>query len=132
MSKQGYFVMDDERNVIQLLPDGGPIKGGPDGSINQKNQVIGMLGIRSSHDPSSFIRTHGGFVLDHGVELEAFHLDSDKISVRHGALEQSNVSNTGEMVNLISVSRAFQLNQQVIRGKDELLGKAIQTLGGRF
>jgi flagellar basal body rod protein FlgG len=34
-------------------------------------------------------------------------------------------------VDLIHVSRAFQLNQQVIRGRDDLIGKAIQSLGGR-
>ena len=71
-------------------------------------------------------------MVDPKVSVDPYHLDSDKITIRHGALEQSNVSNTSEMVNMISVSRAFQLNQQVIRGKDELLGKAIQTLGGRF
>ncbi len=59
-------------------------------------------------------------------------MNPDEVAVRHAALEQSNVSNTREMVDLISVSRAFQLNQQVIRGKDELLGQAIQTLGGRL
>ncbi len=132
VSKQGYFVMDDERNPLQLIPDGGTITGKPDGSIYQKGQLVGMIGVRSSSDPNSLLRTHGGFLLNQGVELEAYHLNPDKVSIRHGAIEQSNVSNTTEMVNLISVSRAFQINQQVIRGKDELLGKAIQTLGGRI
>ena len=65
------------------------------------------------------------------TKAEAFHMEPDQIAIRHAALEQSNVSNTTEMVNLINVSRAFQINQQVIRGKDELLDRAIQTLGGR-
>jgi len=132
VSKQGYFVMDDERNVIQLLPDGGDIKGMPNGSISQGNQEIAIIGVRSVGDPNQMVRTHGGFAINPEVTGEALAVDPDRVSIRHAALEQSNVSNTSEMVNLISVSRAFQLNQQVIRGKDELLGRAIQTLGGRI
>jgi len=132
VSKQGYHVLDDERGIIQLLPDGGEVKGMPDGSISQKGQQVAIIGVRNVDDPAQMVRTHGGFVVDPKASVDPYHLDSDKITIRHGALEQSNVSNTSEMVNMISVSRAFQLNQQVIRGKDELLGKAIQTLGGRF
>ena len=50
--------------------------------------------------------------------------------VRHGALEQSNISATTEMIDLISVSRSHQINQRVIQNHDEILGKAIQQLGG--
>lgn len=132
VSKQGYFVMDDERNVIQLLPDGGEIAGMPDGSISQGNQEIAIIGVRSVGDPNQMVRTHGGFAINPEVTGEATAVDPDRVSIRHAALEQSNVSNTTEMVNLISVSRAFQLNQQMIRNKDELLGRAIQTLGGRI
>lgn len=132
VSKQGYHVLDDERAIIQMLPDGGEIKGMPDGSISQNEQQIAMIGVRNVGDPNQMVRTHGGFVVDTKVSGEPYHLDPEKISIRHGALEMSNVSNTTEMVNMISVSRAFQLNQQVIRGKDELLGRAIQTLGGRI
>jgi len=131
VSKQGYHVMDDERNVIQLLPDGGKIKSDRHGAISQGGQQIANLGVRDPGDPSHLVRTHGGFLLNPNVKADAFHMESDQIAIRHAALEQSNVSNTTEMVNLINVSRAFQINQQVIRGKDELLDRAIQTLGGR-
>lgn len=132
VSKQGFHVMDDERNTIRLLPDGGEIRGMPDGSISQRGQQIAMIGVRDVGDSGRLIRTHGGFVIDPSTPGEAYHLDREEVSIRHAALEQSNVTNTSEMVDLISVSRAFQLNQQVIRGKDELLGRAIQTLGGRI
>ena len=131
ISKQGYHVMDDERNVIQLLPDGGKIKSDRHGSIDQNGQQIASLGVRNPADSSQLVRTHGGFLINPNSKLDAFHLEPDQIAIRHAALEQSNVSNTTEMVNLINVSRAFQINQQVIRGKDELLDRAIQTLGGR-
>jgi len=131
VSKQGYHVLDDERNIIQLLPDGGKIKSDRNGAISQGGQLIANLGMRDPGDPNHLVRTHGGFLLNPKLKLDAFNMESDQIAIRHAALEQSNVSNTAEMVNLINVSRAFQINQQVIRGKDELLDRAIQTLGGR-
>lgn len=131
VSKQGYHVMSDGRTVIQLVTGGGPLKGLDDGSISQGGRKIAMIGVRNVDDPSTLIRTHGGFVINSEEVGEAKAVDPDRIMVRHAALESSNVTNTKEMVDLISVSRAFQLNQQVIRGRDDLLGKAIQSLGGR-
>ncbi len=130
VSKQGFQVMDAEQNAIQLTPGGGKLKGMPDGMISQDGRLLGTIAVKNVDDPSQLIRSHGGFVTNAEAGQEA--IDIDQISIRHAALENSNVSSTTEMVNLIQVSRAFQLNQQVVRGRDELLGKAIQTLGGRF
>lgn len=131
VSKQGYHVMSDARTIIQLDMGGGALKGLADGSISQGSRKIGMIGVRNVDDLSTLIRSHGGFVVDPEVVGDVKAVDPDQILVRHAALESSNVTNTKEMVDMITVSRAFQLNQQVIRGRDDLLGKAIQTLGGR-
>lgn len=131
VSKQGYHVMSDARTIIQLIANGGPIEGMLDGTISQDGRKIAMIGVRNVDDTNTLIRTHGGFVISSAEAGEAKAVDPDRIRVRHAALEESNVSNTKQMVDLIHVSRAFQLNQKVISGRDELLGKAIQILGGR-
>jgi flagellar basal-body rod protein FlgG len=46
-----------------------------------------------------------------------------------GNLESSNVSPLQEMVNLVTVSRAYEASQKVIFAHDENTGKAIETLG---
>ncbi|OPZ68324.1 MAG: flagellar basal body rod protein FlgG [Verrucomicrobia bacterium ADurb.Bin474] len=46
-----------------------------------------------------------------------------------GNLEISNVSPLTEMVNLISISRAFEANQKVIQSLDTLEGRSIEVLG---
>ena len=131
VSKQGYHVMSDARTVIQLTSKGGPLEGLSDGSLSQGGRPISVLGVRNVDDKSILLRSHGGFVIDPSLAVDAKSVDPDNIMVRHAALEESNVTSTKEMVDLIHVSRAFQLNQQVIRGRDELIGKAIQSLGGR-
>jgi flagellar hook protein FlgE len=41
--------------------------------------------------------------------------------IRSGALEQSNVDLTGELVNMITAQRAYQANAQTIRAQDQVL-----------
>ncbi|MBC2606028.1 flagellar hook-basal body protein [Pelagicoccus albus] len=128
VSKQGFHVMSDTRNIIQLIPDGGPVQAAKDGTVRQGGQKVAELSLRSVEDTSSMIRSHGGFILTGDNKSNA--IDADSRFVRHGSLEQSNVSATTEMINLINVSRSFQLNQKVIQQHDDALGKAIQSLGG--
>ncbi len=130
VSKQGFHVLTDTRNVIQLIPDGGTITASTDGTLRQGGQKIAELGIRMVEDPENLIRSHGGFVLGPKSQGEAYRIE-DPI-LRHGAIEESNVSATTEMINLINVSRAFEINQRVVRQHDDVLGQAIRILGGRF
>ena len=49
--------------------------------------------------------------------------------VNSGYLEMSNVQTVSEMVNLISITRAYESNQKIIQTYDESLGIAVSQLG---
>lgn len=49
--------------------------------------------------------------------------------LRQGYLEASNVVTANEMVRLIETMRHFESNQKLIQGYDEVLDRAIRTLG---
>ena len=49
--------------------------------------------------------------------------------VYQGFLEGSNVQVVKEMVNLITLNRAYSANEKVIRTEDELTGKAVNNVG---
>ena len=49
--------------------------------------------------------------------------------VRQGYLENSNVVSVSEMVGIIETMRHFEANQKLIQGYDEMLERAIRTLG---
>lgn len=49
--------------------------------------------------------------------------------VRQGMLEMSNVNVIGEMVNLISSYRTYEINGKVVQSHDQLMGKAANEVG---
>ena len=49
--------------------------------------------------------------------------------VQQGFLEMSNVNTVNEMINMISVSRAYEANQKVLQTQDEMLGRAVSDVG---
>lgn len=53
---------------------------------------------------------------------------SDRPSISQGFLESSNVNPVSEMVNLITVNRAYEANQKVITTQDELTGKLFSNV----
>ena len=53
----------------------------------------------------------------------------ERIVVTQGAIEASNVTPMSEMVNLIAVSRAYEAAQRAMTSLDDLISKAIGTLG---
>ncbi len=129
VSKQGFHVMDDTRHVIKLRLGDGKVSAANDGTLSQNGAPLAHLSIREIGDPDNMVRSHGGFIL--GPNNTGYNRPVEDTIIRHGSLEQSNVSATTEMINLINVSRSFQVNQKVIQQHDDLLGKAIQSLGGR-
>jgi flagellar basal-body rod protein FlgG len=56
-------------------------------------------------------------------------LDAGASQVRQGYLETSNVQSVNEMITLMETMRRFEASQRFVRGYDEMVGKAIDTLG---
>ena len=50
-------------------------------------------------------------------------------TIRQGYLEQSNVDSVSEMVDLITVTRAYEANQKIIQSMDGMLDKAVNDVG---
>lgn len=52
-------------------------------------------------------------------------------AVLQGHIEQSNVNSIREMVEIITISRTFEANQQMIRMQDQTLSQAVNEIGRR-
>lgn len=50
-------------------------------------------------------------------------------AVQQGSLESSNVNSVKEMVEMLTVLRAYEANQKVIKIHDELLGRSVNDIG---
>lgn len=89
--------------------------------------------------------TDGGRVIDHlqimeiaetALKREGLSLYSANqasaaaaIQIRQGAFEASNVDAASQMVQMISVMRAYEANQKVIQTQDATLEKAVNEVG---
>ena len=49
--------------------------------------------------------------------------------ILQGYTEQSNVNVVREMVDMITVTRAYEANQKMIRSQDSMLEKAVNQVG---
>ena len=118
-----------------MLGDGGPITVNPeqgelsvarDGSISQAGNVLGRLNLYDFDDPDQLTRVEGGFFeAPEGANPQAL----EQVAITQGAIEASNVMPMTELVNLIAVSRAYEAAQRSVTSHDDLISKAINSLG---
>ena len=63
------------------------------------------------------------------IPLEGAKFTEADAEIHSGYLEMSNVSTVMEMVNLISITRAYESNQKVMQTMDSSLEIAVTQLG---
>ncbi|MFA6286568.1 MAG: flagellar hook-basal body protein [Opitutaceae bacterium] len=124
VNSQGLEILSELGNPIQLQSQGGSPVILPDGTIRQGDTVIGMLGIANTADPSRLIPLAGGlFAPGAGAAMKPV----ENPVVQQGYLESSNVAPLREMVDLVSIARAYEANQKLIQTRDKLMGTTIET-----
>ena len=140
-SRDGEFHINADNQIVNkvgdvVLGDTGPLSIDPQygaitinrqGEIAQGSVDVGKLSIVDIDDKSQLMRISGGFRLHPDSQANATNVTNP--SVMQGYLEDSNVSPLKEMVNLISISRAFEVNHKVIQSLDEIQGKTIEVMG---
>ena len=139
-TRNGEFQFNNEntlvtRHGLTVLGDGGPITIDPeqgavtfakDGTISQGNNLLGRLQLYGFNDPQSLIRVEGGyFEAPDDANPEAL----EDGQVVQGAIESSNVLPMEELVSLIQVARAYEASQRSMLSSDDLISKAINSLG---
>lgn len=133
VTKDGDYVMNKNgalnsnpgaASYIQVDPNI-ELKIDEQGYLYQNNQQIGQLGIVDVAD-YNYIEKYGEnlYQLVNGGQVQ----DSEAKAVQ-GTLEMSNVNVVSEMVEMITISRAFESNQKIMQTIDETLEKAVNNLG---
>lgn len=126
VTKQGYTVTGDG-GPITLRPGGGKVSISPEGTIVQGETQVGKIAVYDFTDPSKLRRIGDGLLAPGDASVQSTAVE--KPNVLNGSLESSNVSPLREMVNLITISRAYEANQRLIQANDDNTEKAIQALG---
>ncbi len=87
---------------------------------------LGQIQLVRIDDPAAVERLDGGLyrVADGGMTRDAAPGEDGTGLLVQGAIEQSNVALTDEMVRLMLVQRAYAANAQIVQAADQLMGIA--------
>lgn len=128
LDNQGFLVAQDGSRVlgstnapIQLGAIAGQtLRVRPDGAILSGATVVGtvkVVGPEQAGGPAFPISVANAPAVTEGFTVE------------QGYLESSNVNVVTEMVNMITLNRAFSFGQKAIQTQDQLLNKTVNDLG---
>lgn len=124
VTQDGDFVLDAQNRRIQLntLLDS---EIGSDGTIRQNDVAVARIQIADFAD-YDYLQKYGESYYE---PIEGANLTTSNAEITSGALEMSNVQIISEMVNLISITRAYEANQKIVQTYDSSLEIAVTQLG---
>jgi flagellar basal-body rod protein FlgG len=138
LTRRGDFRLDSRGQLVTqagdpVLGTSGPIVVtgdspaiSPDGTVRVETETMGQLRVVDVGSGSALTPVgNSSYVLTEGEQA----IDSPAPAVRQGFLETSNVQTVNEMVQLMDTLRRFEAGQHFVRGYDDMVDKAITTLG---
>ena len=126
---QGELITQDGYRVLgqngSIRIQGSKMIVSDDGSVSVDNQRVGKLQLVEFGNEKQLVKEGSSlFALPPGQTGTPA-----TGGVRQGVLEMSNVNVIGEMVNLISNYRTYEVNGKVVQSHDQLLDKAVNEVG---
>ncbi len=128
VSADGFLTTQDGQAV---LGENGPIQVGSEPfSVSANGLVVHQDGvdalrITAFDDNSALQKTGSGLWQNTGAGTIA----GTEVTVSQGYLEQSNVDLTEQVVDMMSITRNYEINQRVLKTMDERLGQAVNEIG---
>lgn len=141
VDEQGYLTMADGSRVVGAagtpiqLPAGismDQLTMSPDFQLinNVTGASVGGLLLTRVDNPNELVREGDGKFRLLGDPGNARPLEAgDRVEVRQGYIERSNVDPAQSMVDLMSAMRAYEANQKVVQFYDRSLEKAVNEVG---
>lgn len=126
VTKEGYPVIGANGPVEigeDFLANGGELTVGEEGEITLNGAFIDQLQLVKFEDNRSLTKMDDNL---YTAGSEALPYEG---TVIQGYTEASNVNPVTAMVDMITVSRAYEANQKMIQVHDTLLGKAVNEVG---
>lgn len=122
VTRDGFAVMG-ENGAIFL--EGSDFVISERGEVIQNGETIDTLRIRKFENPES-LRKYGFNLLTATGESQDGVFEG---TIQQGFIERSNVDSVREMVDMITVLRAYESNQKLIQYQDSTLDKAVNDIG---
>lgn len=133
MTKDGDYVLNangarngagGQANYVRVDPNQ-DVRIEADGGVYQDNRRIAEIGLVDFED-YNYLEKYGENLYD--VAPGGRMRESDA-RIEQGCLEMSNVNIVSEMVDMITITRAYEANQKIVTTIDETLDKAVNAVG---
>ncbi len=126
VNQDGDYVLDVNNRRIQLntLTDSSISS---DGTISQNGRAVAQIQVADFED-YDYLEKYGETYF-RPLEGARPRTNGVTATVNSGYLEMANVQAVSEMVNLISITRAYEANQKIIQTYDDSLEIAVTQLG---
>jgi len=108
------------------IPAGGTVTINPSGEISVAGQVFETLAVSRFENVRNLEPLGGGVFVPSSNEKP---IAIDEGNVMQGYVEGSNVSPMREMIDLVTIARAYEANQKIISTRDQILQRTLDTLG---
>lgn len=133
VTKDGDYVLNQNGAMNRDAGAGNYIRLNPNidftidelGNIYQNDQLVAQLGVVDIAD-YNYIMKYGENLYD--LQNGAQVIDSNA-KVVQGTIEASNVNVVKEMVDMITITRAYEANQKIIQTVDTMLDKSVNQVG---
>jgi flagellar basal-body rod protein FlgF len=137
-TRDGRFLRDVNNNLVTVdgnkvldktgkeikLPEG-DITVAPDGTLSVNGTVATQLGIGVFTDPKTELQHTSGNLFSGPAASTSKEIPQ----VVQGFTEASNADPAQLMTQLVEVARSYEASQKLVQNQDELLGKAIASIG---
>jgi len=120
----GNLVLGQKGAVGPLSPD---FSVSADGTIMDKGQTIDSL--RVVQIPANNLQREGQSLYSSTQPVQAAAGGGGAVQITQGAVVASNVNVSGQMVQMMTVMKAYEANQKVIQTEDGMLDKAVNEVG---
>lgn len=127
----GHPVLSTDGQPIVIPPETERVAIGGDGLVVGHNSdrtqaILGQLALVEPADIRQLVKRGNNTYVSPGPVQPAINAQ-----VRQGVLEQSTSDPVEGMVTLIETARAFEMNMNLVRYQDEMLGQLIQSVPRR-
>lgn len=130
VSSNGYLVNSDGHYVQgengSIYVGQGEFSINESGEVLVDGEVVNKLRVVTFADLSGLRKTGDNLYMNSNNQAEITPQDT---VVRQGSLENSNVNMAQEMVDMMTVSRAYETNQRMVKMLDESLAKSVNEVG---
>jgi len=119
-----WRVLDDDGEVIRVDPALGEPQVTSDGTIRQGEEVVAKLQLVTVENKQALLKQGENL-----FELPAGRPTQIEGRVEAGALESSNFDVMSGLASMIEVTRAYEMNANLLRMQDDMTGRVVSTVG---